>query len=306
MRLSVVVPVYNEEELIDSLCESIRSSLSAITDDYEVVIVDDGSQDSTLELLMKWHRQDNHFKILSLSRNFGHQAAYTAGLNHTKGDYVVMMDGDLQDPPELIAEMYVKLNSKNLDIVFGKRISRNEGFFKKIMIKLFHSIFSRMSNINAPVNVGNFCIMNRRALDSFIDLKEKNRYLPGLRYFIGFKQSYIEYERSARAAGKTKMGFGRLTTLAMNALFSFSNIPIRVCVYLGMIGVTFSLIAGGVVLYKKLTGDAISGWTSTLFSIYFFGSVQLLFLGIIGEYIYRIFVESQNRPIYIVREFHDD
>ena len=148
--------------------------------------------------------------------------------------------------------------------------------------------------------------MNRRALDSFIDLKEKNRYLPGLRYFIGFKQSYIEYERSARAAGKTKMGFGRLTTLAMNALFSFSNIPIRVCVYLGMIGVTFSLIAGGVVLYKKLTCAAISGWTSTLFSIYFFGSVQLLFLGIIGEYIYRIFVESQNRPIYIVREFHDD
>ena len=158
MRLSVVVPVYNEEELIDSLCESIRSSLSAITDDYEVVIVDDGSQDSTLELLMKWHRQDNHFKILSLSRNFGHQAAYTAGLNHTKGDYVVMMDGDLQDPPELIAEMYVKLNSKNLDIVFGKRISRNEGFFKKIMIKLFHSIFSRMSNINAPVTWGTFAL----------------------------------------------------------------------------------------------------------------------------------------------------
>lgn len=303
--VSLVIPIYNEEELIDKLINESLAALKSFTEDFEIICVDDGSHDNSLKNLIACRKNDARIKIISLSRNFGHQAAYTAGLDHAKGEYIVMMDGDLQDPPSLIKKMYEKITSENLDVVFGHRTGRKEPLPKKLMIKIFHRIFNRLSNINAPANVGNFSIMNRRALNAFLSLKEKNRYLPGLRFFIGFRQGFVEYTRPDREIGEAKMSFRRLFKLALDAIFSFSKLPIRICLTLGIIGIIFSVMGALIVIYKKFNNEAISGWTSVLTSIYFLGSVQLLFLGIIGEYIHRIFVETQNRPIYIVRDFFE-
>jgi dolichol-phosphate mannosyltransferase len=304
--ISLIIPLYNEEEIIRELHNRTTAVLEAMNMDYEIICVNDGSNDRTLERLLEYHNADKRFKILNLSKNFGHQAAYTAGLSYAKGDIIVMMDGDLQDPPSLIIDMVEKMISDDLDIVYGCRKVRNEGVFKRLLIKQFHKIFSRLSNIKAPENVGNFSVMNRKALDAFLKLNEKKRYLPGLRYFIGFNQGFIEYERPERTIGKAKMKYRNLFSLAMDALFSFSKLPVKACLLLGFFGILFSLIGGLVVFIKKINGDAISGWSSTMLSIYFLGSVQLLFLGIIGEYIHRIFVETQNRPIYIVKDFYTD
>lgn len=306
MLVSVVIPVYNESDLIDDLYDAVMVAMLKFTNDFEVICVNDGSKDDTLLKLQLCHQKDKRFKVLNLSRNFGHQSAYTAGLNYAKGDYIAMMDGDLQDPPELIASMYKCAIENKSDVVYGRRTERHETFFKKLSIKLFHFIFNKLSNINAPANVGNFSVMNRKALEAFLALDEKNRYLPGLRFFIGFKQDYVDYSRDDRTIGEAKMNFSRLLKLALDALFSFSKLPIKICIYLGIIGVIFTLIGGSIVIYKKIAGDAITGWTSILVSMYFLGSVQLLFMGIIGEYVHRIFVETQNRPIYIVKDYFED
>lgn len=303
--ISLVTPLYNEEKLIPQLIESLLSSLKNISEKFEIICIDDGSSDNTLELLLHERKKDERIRIVELSRNFGHQAAYTAGLEVSKGDYIIMIDGDLQDPPSLLNEMHQKLVSENLDIVYGKRIRRNENFSKKLSIKLFHTIFNKLSNINAPQNVGNFSIMNRKALNAFLLMKEKNRYLPGLRYFIGFKHSYVEYNRPDRELGEAKMGFVKLFKLAFDAIFSFSKIPLKFSLIIGLIGVLFSFLGAGVVVYKKFIGVAITGWTSMMLSLFFLGSVQLFFLGIIGEYIYRIYTEVQNRPIYIIKQIHE-
>ncbi len=306
MLISVVIPVYNESDLIEDLYKAVMSAMTKFTDDFEVICVNDGSKDDTLLKLQVCHQRDKRFKVLNLSRNFGHQSAYTAGLSYAKGEYVAMMDGDLQDPPELIADMYKCAIDNQSDVVYGRRTERHETFFKKLSIKLFHFIFNKLSNINAPANVGNFSVMNRKALEAFLALEEKNRYLPGLRFFIGFKQDYVDYSRDDRTIGEAKMNFSRLLKLALDALFSFSKLPIKICIYLGIIGIIFTLIGGAIVLYKKLTGEAITGWSSILVSMYFLGSVQLLFMGIIGEYVHRIFVETQNRPVFIVKDFFED
>jgi glycosyltransferase involved in cell wall biosynthesis len=306
MLISLVIPVYNESDLIEDLYKAVMSAMTKFTDDFEVICVNDGSKDDTLLKLQVCHQRDKRFKVLNLSRNFGHQSAYTAGLSYAKGDYVAMMDGDLQDPPELIVDMYKCAINNQSDVVYGRRTERHESFFKKLSIKLFHFIFNKLSNINAPANVGNFSVMNRKALEAFLALEEKNRYLPGLRFFIGFKQDYVDYSRDDRTIGEAKMNFSRLLKLALDALFAFSKLPIKICIYLGMIGIIFTLIGGTVVLFKKLTGEAITGWSSILVSIYFLGSVQLLFMGIIGEYVHRIFVETQNRPVFIVKDFFED
>ena len=300
--ISVIVPLYNEHEIIPVLNQHIIASLETITEDYEIIYVNDGSTDNSMNQLLNCRNKNNKVKILDLSRNFGHQAAFSAGLNYSQGDFTVMMDGDMQDPPEVIPEMYAKIISSNADIVYAKRSNRNENFTKKLFISLFHSVFSKISKNNQG-DTGNFCLLNRKALDAFLGLNEKNRYLPGLRYFIGFKQEYVSYNRPDRTKGKAKMSFIKLLRLAFDAIFSFSKIPIRISLIIGTIGIFVSLIGGGVVVYKKIIGDAITGWTSTMLSIYFLGSVQLFFLGILGEYIFRIYKETQNRPVYIVKNY---
>ena len=304
--ISVVIPVYNEERLVGLLHQRVSGVMKAMGIPYEIIVVDDGSTDQSLEKMKTVHALDANFKVLVLSRNFGHQAAYTAGLNYAKGDYVVMMDGDLQDPPEVIRNMYEKAVAEKLDVVYGKRLGREEGLFKRLLIRLFHIAFSRINGIGAPADTGNFSILSRLAVNEMIRLQEKTRYLPGLRYFIGFNQGYVEYHRPDREVGEAKMSYRKLIRLALDAIFSFSNIPIRFSMYVGIIGIIIFFIAGIYSLASKLMGIATVGWSSTLLSIYFLGSIQLLFMGIIGEYVYRTYTESQNRPIYIVREWVDE
>jgi glycosyltransferase involved in cell wall biosynthesis len=301
--ISLVVPVYNEILLIEALFERSRKALVSIGVEFEVIFVDDGSTDGTLEKLKICHERDPRYKVLALSRNFGHQAAYTAGLNHAKGDHIAMMDGDLQDPPELLVEMYRKAVSENIDIVYGKRIERGEKPVKRWFIHSFHAIFRRMSNLQNIEQVGNFSIMSKKALSAFLSLTEKNRYLPGLRSFIGFRQGYVEYVRPDRSKGQAKMNFLKLFTLAFDAIFSFSNLPVKVCLYSGLIGILFIFLATIYILVSKIAHLAPLGWSSLLLSIYFIGSVQLLSIGILGEYVHRIYKETQNRPIFLVSQF---
>ena len=301
--ISLVIPVFNEEKLIDELFDRVRNSLLSISEDFEVVFVDDGSIDQSFEKLKACNAKDRRFKVLALSRNFGHQSAYTAGLHYAKGDIIGMMDGDLQDPPELLAEMNKKLNTDSVDIIYGKRIERNEKGSKKIFISIFHNLFNRLSHLENIKQVGNFCIMTRKALNALLTLKEKNRYLPGLRSFIGFKQGYVEYTRPGRSQGEPKMTFTRLMALAFDAIFSFSNLPVKICLYSGLIGILLIFLAVVYIIIGKITGLAPLGWSSIIMSIYFIGSVQLLSIGIMGEYVYRIYKESQNRPIFLVNHF---
>jgi polyisoprenyl-phosphate glycosyltransferase len=301
--ISIVIPVYNEEILIFHLFDRVQKAMNSIDENFEVLLVDDGSTDGTLEKLESCHERDKRFKVLSLSRNFGHQAAYTAGLNYVKGDFIGMMDGDLQDPPELFKEMYDKASKEGFDIVLGRRKERNEKLSKRIFIKMFHLIFSRLSKLENMKQVGNFSLMSKRAHQAFLSLQEKNRYLPGLRSFIGFKQGFVDYSRPDRTQGEAKMSIYKLVTLALDAIFSFSSLPVKICLYSGLTGVILIFLALIYIVIGKLTGIAPIGWSSIILSVYFIGSVQLVSIGILGEYVFRIYRETQNRPIFLVNKF---
>jgi len=299
---SLVIPVYNEEKLINELLNRTVSSVEAFTADYEIIIVDDGSSDRSLDQLMHWLKKNNRIIVLSLTKNFGHQAAFTAGLEYARGDIVAMMDGDLQDPPELLAEMYRKINEEDLDIISGKKTGRKGSRNRNFLSILFHIFFRYIGEIKNMENAGNYSMMKREAVDALLMMKEKVRYLPGLRTFIGFRQGYVEFVRDDRYRGEPKMSFGKLFMLATDAIFSFSRFPIRLCLVLGTIGTLVFMAAGIYVLIAKASGFAVSGWSSTLLGIYFLGSIQLVFLGILGEYVYRSYKESQNRPLYFIRK----
>ena len=303
--LSVVIPIYNEEGLINNLVEQTNSALKTIDTDFEIIFVDDGSKDKSLQLLLDCKKKYSSIKVLSLSRNFGHQAAFTAGLEHAKGDIVCMMDGDLQDPPELFKEMYRKITEEDFDIISGKRSGRKGKTSRNFYTFLFHLMFKNITAIQNMENTGNFSMMRREAVDALLQMKEKVRYLPGLRAFVGFKQGFVEYVRDERIEGNPKMSLAKLFILAADAIFSFSRFPIRLTLILGLIGTIVFMFAGIYVLIAKILGFAIVGWSSTLLSIYFLGSIQLVSLGVVGEYVFRIYKESQNRPLYIVRKFFD-
>ncbi|MBN1986294.1 MAG: glycosyltransferase family 2 protein [Prolixibacteraceae bacterium] len=303
--ISVVIPLYNENVLVDRLLTEVFMHLGSLGELFEVVCVDDGSSDSTLSRLLEFKKNNKQLKVVSLSRNFGLQAALTAGLEHVKGEYIIMMDGDFQDPPELIPVLYKTLREKKADIVTAIREQRNEKFTKKLYINIFHKIFSSITEDKQIANAGNFCIMNRNAHDAILKFAERNRYLPGIRSFIGFKQASIFYDRPERLEGEAKMSRKKLFALAADAIYSFSKWPIKLCLYLGITGVFVFLAAIIYTVVSKFIGFAPTGWSSTFLAISFFGSVQLTFLGIIGEYIYRIFKEVQNRPIYFVKEFYE-
>jgi dolichol-phosphate mannosyltransferase len=303
--LSLVIPVFNEEKLIDELVIRTIAALDTFIAEYEVLFVDDGSTDDSLEKLLFLQTREKRIKILSLSKNFGHQAAFTAGLEHAKGDIVAMMDGDLQDPPELLSEMYRMITEERYDIVSGKKRGRKGRKDRNLYSFLFHFVFRHIGEIKDMENSGNYSMMRREAIDALLSMKEKVRYLPGLRTFIGFRQGYLEFVRDDRFEGKPKMSIRKLVILAADAIFSFSRVPIRFCLILGTIGTLIFLAAGIYVLIAKAYGFAVPGWSSTLLSIYFLGSIQLVFLGILGEYVYRSYKESQNRPVYFVRKYFD-
>jgi glycosyltransferase involved in cell wall biosynthesis len=304
--LSLVIPIFNEENLIDELVKRTISALETFIQDYEVIFVDDGSTDESLNKILHWQKKNRKIKVLSLSKNFGHQAAYTAGLEHTKGDLVAMMDGDLQDPPEFLSEMYRKIRDEDFDIVSGKKTGRKGKNGRNLYAFMFHVFFKHIGEIKNMENSGNYSMMKREAVNALLMMKEKVRYLPGLRTFIGFRQGYVEFIREDRFKGDPKMSISKLFVLAADAIFSFSRFPIRFCLILGTIGTLAFMSAGIYVLIAKAYGFAVVGWSSTLLSIFFLGSIQLVFLGILGEYVYRSYKESQNRPVYFVKKFYDD
>ncbi|MEI6678304.1 MAG: glycosyltransferase family 2 protein [Mariniphaga sp.] len=302
--LSIVIPIFNEQGLIDDLVKRTVSALDAFCSEYEIIFVDDGSEDKSLQFLLKWQEKNENIKILSLSKNFGHQVAFTAGLEHASGDVVGMMDGDLQDPPELFEEMYRKIKEEDFDIISGKRSGRKGKNSRNFYTFLFHLLFRNISVIRKMENTGNFSLMKREAVDALLRMKEKVRYLPGLRSFIGFTQGYVEFVREERSEGDPKMSLSKLFMLAADAIFSFSRFPIKLCLILGLTGTLVFMTAGIYVLIAKMFGFALIGWSSTLLSIYFLGSIQLVSLGVVGEYVYRIYKESQNRPLYFVKKFY--
>lgn len=301
---SLIIPVYNEEDLIEELALRTVNAVESFVSNYEILFINDGSTDSTLEKLLEARKQYPRIKIVDLSRNFGHQAAFTAGLEMALGNYVAMMDGDLQDPPELLAEMYYKIREEGFDIVSGKRIGR-KGKRLRVTTNLFHAFFKKVARMEDMENSGNFSMMNRAAVNALVKMKESIRYLPGLRTFIGFNHGFVEYIREDRMGGEPKMTLGKLIMLGTDAIFSFSNFPIKVCLTLGIIGTIVFMIAGIYVLTAKIMGFALYGWSSTVLSIYFLGSIQLIFLGVVGEYVYRIYKESQRRPLYLIKKFYD-
>ena len=305
MKVSLVVPLYNECELIDELMTRTISAMERFCHDFELIIVDDGSSDGSLEKLIAYQKASRHLKIISLSRNFGHQAAFSAGIEYARGELVAMMDGDLQDPPELLEEMFNLLEKEKYDVVEGVRRDRKGSKIKIGLVNLFHCLFRRMTKLDNLTNAGNFCMMNRKALTALLSLNERVRYLPGLRNFIGFRKGYVKYVREDRLKGEPKMTFFKLFKLAADAVFSFSRLPIRICLVLGIVGAIVFLFAGIYALIAKIIGFAILGWSSTVLSIYFLGSIQLIFLGVVGEYVYRIYMESQKRPLYFIKEIYE-
>lgn len=303
--ISVVIPLLNENNLVTQLIEEVFRNLRITGESFEVVCVDDGSTDSTLQKLIEFRKKNSQLKVISFSRNFGLQAALTAGLDFAKGDYVVMMDGDFQDPPELLPVLFSKIKEGNIDIVTAVRDQRNEKLSRKIFTDIFHRIFSQISEEQQVANAGNFCILNKKAHQAILQFSEKNRYMPGIRNFVGFKHEFIEFERPERLKGEAKMSRRKLFSLAADAIYSFSKWPIKACLYFGLLGIFIFLGAIVYTLVSKAMGFAPIGWSSMFLTVSFFGSVQLTFLGVIGEYVYRIYKEVQNRPVYIVKDIYE-
>jgi glycosyltransferase involved in cell wall biosynthesis len=302
MQYSIVIPIYNEVEIIPELVKRLKSVLNALDAPTEIIFIDDGSIDDSFSKLENIHNDDNRFKILRLSRNFGHQIAISAGLDYAVGDAVILMDGDLQDPPELIPSMIAKWK-EGYHVVYMVKRSRKENFLKRFAFSSFYKLLHAFSSISIPMEAGNFSLMDRRVVDVLRSMPERNRYISGLRAWAGFKQVGIEFDRDARFAGKPKMTIKRLVDLAINGLISFSNAPLRLAIYVGLVVAGISFLGGLYVIYEKLfTNKAILGWASTIVAITFIGSMILLTLGVIGEYIGRIYDEVKQRPVYIIKD----
>ncbi len=299
---SIIIPIYNEEQTLPVLHERLVGTLHPLGESFEVILIDDGSKDNSFELLRQIHATDARFKVLRLSRNFGHQVAISAGLDFARGEAVILMDGDLQDPPELLPKMIEKWR-EGYQVVYTVKTSRKENKLKRLAFKMFYHILHALSSIQIPMDAGNFSLMDRKVVDVLRQIPERHRYISGLRAWVGFRQIGIEYDRGPRYAGEPQMSFGRLLQLALDGIFSFSNVPLRVASYIGFLSALVAFAGGLFVVYEKLfTNKAILGWASTICTIAFLGGLILMTLGVIGEYIGRIYDEVKQRPLYIISE----
>ena len=305
--ISVVTPAYNEGEGVRLLYQRVTTCAAGWDEDYEIILVDDGSTDDTLAVAEALATADPRFKVLALSRNFGHQAAVTAGLEHAQGDLIAVLDADLQDPPEELGRFFQTCREGS-DVVFGIRRKRKEGFLKRKSYKLFYQILAQLAHVQIPMDSGDFCVMNRRALDALNALPEHSRFIRGLRSWIGFRQTGLTYERAARAVGEPKYTFRQLFNLALTGIINFSGKPLRMIALAGALLGVFAVTLAIFVLFQYVTDWTIlgynprhaRGWTSLMFAVLFLASVQLFSLGVIGEYIARLFEEIKRRPVYLV------
>jgi glycosyltransferase involved in cell wall biosynthesis len=302
--LSVIVPCLNEEEALRGTQLRLSSTLEQIPTNFEIIYVDDGSTDATPEVLRELQAYDSRVRVVRFSRNFGHQMAITAGLEHAAGDAVVIIDADLQDPPETIVDFFRKWQ-EGYDVVYGVRTEREgETAFKLWTAKLFYRFMTRLSDTQIPLDTGDFRLMDRRVLNVLLGMPERDRFVRGMVSWLGFSQVAVPYRREARIAGVTKFSFFKMLRFALDGIFSFSIVPLRVATWTGFITSFLAILGIVLVSLEHFLGveGLVKGWTSTMFAVLFIGGVQLICMGIIGEYIGRIYGESKHRPLYVVRE----
>lgn len=298
--LSVVAPVYDEEELIEAFVA--RATASVADYDFELLLVNDGSKDSTPEILDRIAERDPRVRVIHLSRNFGHQAALTAGLEHAIGDVVAMIDADLQDPPELIPEM-VRRWREGSDVVYAVRRQREgETAFKLATASWFYKLFRQLAQVDLEPNSGDFRLLDRRALDALLSMTERSRFLRGMTVWVGFSQTAVSYERDARAAGETKYTLRKMLRFSLDAIASFSHLPLQLATYVGLLSAGLAFIAIPVVIAMHFAGSYLPGFGTITIAILLLGGIQLIALGVIGEYVGRIYDEVKHRPLYIVSD----
>ena len=304
-KISLVIPMYYEEQVVEECYNRVTKVLKEIQDyEYEIIFINDGSKDNTLDILERIAKIDNNVKVISFSRNFEHQAAVTAGLKYVTGDVIVIMDADLQDPPELIPDM-LKEWEKGYEVIYGKRKSRKgESVFKLLTAKAFYSTINKLSDVEIPKDTGDFRMVDRKVVDVINSLPEHNKFLRGLFSWVGFEQLAYEYDRKERFAGKTKYPFGKMLKLALDGILSFSTKPLKIVGGLGILSVIISFV---ILIYSLLSyifkwNSLTPGWTSIMCTITFLGGIILISVWMIGEYIGRIYDEVKNRPQYIVKK----
>jgi polyisoprenyl-phosphate glycosyltransferase len=300
-RYSIVVPLYNEQDVLPELYRRLRAAVVRLHGPAEMVFVNDGSSDGTLGILRALQFEDKHVRVVSLSRNFGHQVAVSAGLSYAEGDAVAVLDGDLQDPPELLPEFFAKLD-EGWDVVYGIRRQRRGAVLKRLSYFIFYRLLHRLADIDIPLDVGDFCAMSRRIVDQLNWLPETDRFVRGLRAWVGFRQTGIPYDRDRRRAGVPKYTMAKLIQLSLDGLFSFSYAPLRWLAGAGFVLCAVSFVGILVVLYRYLFTPYVPGYTSLAILVLFFGGVQLLTGGLIGEYVGRTAQQVKGRPLYLVDE----
>ncbi len=305
--LSIVIPEYNEVGTIPELFKRLRTVVETLKAEHsckvEIIFVNDGSKDGTLALLQAEKNNAEHISIIDLSRNFGHQIAITAGMDYCKGDAVVVMDGDLQDPPEVIPQL-VKSWREGVDIVHARRLVRKgESLFKRVTAKMYYRMIRELSNVEMPVDVGDFRLISRRALDAFKEMRESHRYVRGMVSWVGFKQAYVDYERDARFLGKTNYSLIKMINLSLDGLVSVSTVPLRIATFMGLVSVLIGFVYLIYALVAKFVlHSTVLGWTSIVLVLLLIGGTQLVCLGIIGEYVGVISEEIKRRPLYFVNK----
>lgn len=302
--VSVVIPCFNESEVIDFTVEELLSVTNSISNyKFELIFVNDGSSDDTESKLLAYSKQHENIRTISFSRNFGHQQAVSAGLDVSTGDAVVLIDADLQDPPKVIYDMIVKWE-EGFDVVYGTRASREgESWFKRVTAKSFYRLLSYLSEVQIPLDTGDFRLMDRQVVDHLIAMPEKSRFIRGMVSWIGFNQTAITYERSARFAGESKYPLTKMIKFGLDGILSFSVKPLKLSIMMGFVCSGISMLMLLYFVYVRIMTDHwVSGWTSLFVAILFMGGVQLISIGIVGEYVARIYKESKNRPLYIIKE----
>ncbi|MEX0270102.1 glycosyltransferase family 2 protein [Leptolyngbyaceae cyanobacterium UHCC 1019] len=303
-KYSFIVPIYNEEETLPELYRRLQAVMEQMDGTVELILINDGSRDRSLAIMRDLHDQDPRVCYISLARNFGHQTAVTAGLNFSRGQVVVILDADLQDPPELIPSM-VEQWKQGFDVVYAQRTQRHrESWFKRLTAYGFYRILKQLADVDIPTETGDFCLLDRQAVDVLNAMPERNRYIRGLRSWIGFRQTAVLFERDPRYAGTVKYTFRKSLALATNGLVSFSTVPLRLSTYLGFFSAVMALTMAFVVIYWRLFHPAspITGHAIVAAAVFFLGAVQLFSIGILGEYIGRIYEEVKNRPLYTLSE----
>lgn len=305
--ISVVAPVFNEIESLEAFYQRVREVMQSTGESWELVLVDDGSQDGSTELIRRLAVEDSHVRPVIFARNFGHQIAVTAGLDYSRGQAVVIIDADLQDPPEVILDLLNKWR-EGYQVVFAVRAEREgETWFKKTTAALFYRIIYRITDVKIPLDTGDFRLLDRRVVDVMKQMRERHRFLRGMSAWVGFRQVGVPYRRAARFAGVTKYPFRKMLKLALNAITGFSYFPLQLATYMGFICAGISILAIPVVVVLRLVGNqAFFGQASTLIAVLFLGGVQLISLGILGEYLGRVYDEVKGRPLYVISETPED